>query len=87
MSVGVAKKLSLGSYVFLTCSYVHGGAWHIMVGATFKGMCYMDGMCFAMLTPILYISVCRKICGVMPGKGFAHVLMLSSIALDYVYRT
>ena len=31
-----------------------------MVGATFKGMCYMDGMCFAMLTPMLYISVCRK---------------------------
>ena len=26
-----------------------------MVGATFKGMCYMDGMCFAMLTP-MYIS-------------------------------
>ena len=26
-----------------------------MVGATFKGMCYMDCMCFAMLTPILYI--------------------------------
>ena len=31
-----------------------------MVGATFKGMCYIDGMCFAMLTPMLYISVCRK---------------------------
>ena len=29
-----------------------------MVGATFKGMCYMDGMCFA------------------------HVPMVSSIALD-----
>ena len=27
-----------------------------MVGATFKGMCYMDGMCFAMLTPMLYIE-------------------------------
>ena len=58
-----------------------------MVGATFKGMCYMDGMCFAMLTPMLYISVCRKICGVIRGKGFAHVLMVSSIALDSVYRT
>ena len=56
-----------------------------MVGATFKGMCHMDGMCFAMLTPMLYISVCRKICGVIRGKGFAHVPMVSSIALDYVY--
>ena len=53
-----------------------------MVGATFKGMCYMDGMCFAMLTSMLYISGCRKICGVICGKGFAHVLMVSSIALD-----
>ena len=46
------------------------------------GMCYMDGMCFAMLTSILYISVCRKICGVIRGRGFAHVSMASSIALD-----
>ena len=53
-----------------------------MVGATFKNMCYMDGMCFAMLTPMLYISVCRTICGVIGGKGFAHVPMVSSIALD-----
>ena len=82
MSVGVAKKLSLGSYVFVTWSYVQGGAWHTMVGATFKGMCYMDGMCFAMRTPIVYISVCRKICGVIRGKGFAHVRMVSSIAPD-----
>ena len=44
-------------------------------------------MCFAMLTPMLYISVCRKICGVIRGKGFAHVRMVSCIALDYVYRT
>ena len=51
------------------------------------GMCYMDGMCFVMLTPMLYISVCMKICGVICGKGFAHVAMMSSIALDYVYRT
>ena len=58
-----------------------------MVGATFKGMCYIHGMCFAMLTPMLYISVCRKICGVICGKGFAHVLMVCSIALDQVYRT
>ena len=53
----------------------------------FEGMCYMDGMCFAMLTPMLYISVCRKICGVMGGKGFAYVLMVSYIALEQVYRT
>ena len=53
-----------------------------MVGATCKGMCYMHGPCFAMLTPILYISVCRRICGVIRGKGFAHVPMVSSIALD-----
>ena len=53
-----------------------------MVGATFKGICYMDGMCFAMLTPIFNISVCRKICGVIRGKVLAHVLMVSSIALD-----
>ena len=52
-----------------------------MVGATFKGMCYMDGMC-AMLTPMLCISVCRKIYGVICAKGFAHVRMVSSIALD-----
>ena len=42
----------------------------------------MDGMCFAMLTPMLYISVCRKICAVIRGKGFAHVGLVSSIALD-----
>ena len=29
-----------------------------MVGAIFEGMCYMHGMCFAMLTPTLYISGC-----------------------------
>ena len=48
----------------------------------FKGMCHMHGVCFAMLTPMLYISVCRKICGVIRGKVFAHVPMVSSIALD-----
>ena len=53
-----------------------------MVGATFKGMCYMHGMCFAMLTPMLYISVFRKICEVIRGKRFAHVPMVSSIVLD-----
>ena len=35
----------------------------------------------------LYISGCRKIHGVARGKGFAHVLMVSSIAPDQVYRT
>ena len=48
----------------------------------FEGMCYMHGMCFDMLTPMLYISVCRKIYGVIRGKGFAHVPMVNSIALD-----
>ena len=52
-----------------------------MVGATFRGMCYMHGMCFAMLTDMLYISVCGKICGVIRGKGFADVLIVCSIAL------
>ena len=47
----------------------------------------MHGMWFDMLTPILYISVCRKIYRVISGKGFAHVPMMRSIALDYVYRT
>ena len=53
-----------------------------MVGTTLKGMCYMDGMCFALLTPMSYISGCRKIHGVARGKGFAYVLMVCSIALD-----
>ena len=53
-----------------------------MVGATFEGMCYMHGMCFAMLTPMLYIPVCRNIRGVIRGKGLAHVSMVCSIALD-----
>ena len=48
----------------------------------FEGMCYMHGVYFDMLTPMLYISVCRKICGVILGKGLAHVRMMSSIALD-----
>ena len=39
-------------------------------------------MCFAMLTPMFYISVCRKICGVIRGNGFAHVPMVCFIALD-----
>ena len=57
----------------------HGISWW---EPRFEGMCYMHGMCFDMLTPMLYISVCRKIYGVIRGKGFAHVPMVSSIALD-----
>ena len=53
-----------------------------MVGAILEGMCYVHGMCFAMLTLMLYISVCRKICGGIRGKGFADVLIVCSIALD-----
>ena len=53
-----------------------------MVGATFDGMRCMHGMCFAMLTPMLYISVCRKICGVIRGKGFAYVPIVEFKALD-----
>ena len=53
-----------------------------MVEPLFEGMCYMHGMCFTLLTPMLYISVCRKIYGVICSKGFAHVPMVSSIALD-----
>ena len=62
----------------------HGIPWSEPL---FEGMCYRHGMCFAMLTPMLYISVGRKICGVIGGKGFAHVLMVCSIALDQVYCT
>ena len=42
----------------------------------------MHGMCFDMLTPMLYISVGRKTYGVIRGKGFAHVPIMNSIALD-----
>ena len=48
----------------------------------FEGMCYMHGMCFDMLTPMLYVSVCRKRYGVIRGNGLAHVPMVNSIALD-----
>ena len=57
----------------------HGVSW---CEPFFEGMCYMHGMCFDMLTPMLYISVCRKIYGVIRGKGFANVPMVNSIALD-----
>ena len=48
----------------------------------FEGMCCMHGMCFDMLTRMLYISVCRKIYGVIRGKGLANVSIMNSIALD-----
>ena len=57
----------------------HGISWWEPL---FEGKCYMHGMCFDVLTPMLYISVCRKIYGVIRGKGFAHVPMVNSIALD-----
>ena len=57
----------------------HGISWWEL---RFEGMCYMHGMCFAMLTPTLYISVFRKIYGVIRGKALAHVSMVNSIALD-----
>ena len=37
MSLAVALHLSFGSHVHFTQSYDHGGAWHTMVGANFKG--------------------------------------------------
>ena len=46
----------------------------------------MHGMCFDMLTPMLYISVCRKIYGVIRGKGFAHVLHSARLSLPLIYR-
>ena len=57
----------------------HGISWW---EPRFEGMCYMHGMCFDMLTPMLYISVFRKIYGVIRGKGFAHVPIVNSKALD-----
>ena len=57
----------------------HGISWS---EPPFEGMCYMHGMCFDMLTPMLYISFFGKIYGVIRGKGFAHVPMVNSIALD-----
>ena len=53
-----------------------------MVGATFEGMCYMHGMCFDMLTPMLYIFVWPKRWGATRDKGFAHVPIGEFKALD-----
>ena len=57
----------------------HGISWW---EPHFEGVSYMHRMFFDMLTFLLYISVCRKIYGVIRGKGFAHVPMVNSIALD-----
>ena len=57
----------------------HGISW---LEPLYEGMCYMHGMCFDMLTPMLYISVDRRIYRVIRGKGFTHVTMVSSIVLD-----
>ena len=56
-----------------------GMAYH--GGSHFLRVCVIC-MCFDMLTPMLYISVCRKTYEVICGKGFAHVPMVNSIALD-----
>ena len=53
-----------------------------MVGATFEGMCYMHGMCFDVLTPMLYIFVWPKRWGATRDKGFAHVPIVEFKALD-----
>ena len=42
-----------------------------MVGATFEGMCYMHGMCFDMLTPILLLVPM----GLSRGIGVCVVLV------------
>ena len=57
----------------------HGISWWELLS---EGMSYRHGMCFDMLTPMSYISVYMKIYGVIRGKGFAHVSMMNSIALD-----
>ena len=44
-----------------------------MVGATFEGMCYMQGLCLDMLTPMLYIFVWPRRWGTTRDKGFANV--------------
>ena len=53
-----------------------------MVRATFEGMCSMHGMCFDMLTPMLYIFVWPKRWGATHDKGFAHVPIVEFKALD-----
>ena len=53
-----------------------------------RGMAYHGGSHFSRVCVIcmgcasIYISVCRKISGVIRCKGFVHVPMVSCIALD-----
>ena len=47
-----------------------------------EGMCYMHGMCFVMLTPMLYIFVWPKRSGATCDKGFTHVAIVEFKALD-----
>ena len=42
----------------------------------------MQGMCFDMLTPMLYIFVWPKRWGAKRDKGFAHVPIVQFKALD-----
>ena len=60
-----------------------------MVGATFEGMCYMHGMCFDMLTPMLYIFLWPKRWGATRDKGFAHVricgIQCARLSLPHMY--
>ena len=48
----------------------------------FEGMCYMHGMCFDMLTSMLYIFVWPKRWGATRDKGFSHVPIVEFKALD-----
>ena len=48
----------------------------------FEGMCYMHGMCFDMLTPMLCIFVWPKRWGATRDKGFAYVPIVEFKALD-----
>ena len=53
-----------------------------MVGATFEGMCYMHGMCFDMLTPMLYTLVWPNRWRATWDKGFARVRIVEFKALN-----
>ena len=52
-------------------------------GSHFLRVCvYMHGMCFDMLTPMLYIFVWPKRWGATRDKGIAHVPIVEFKALD-----
>ena len=72
----------LGFLRTFNVNFVHGGTWHIMVGATFEGMFYMHGICLDMLTPMLHIFVWPKRWGAIRAKGFARVPIVEFKALD-----